>query len=107
MNLDNASDIDGLTDAVNITSTGDDAWGSTEVNSGDQSRQDALPPYTTVAIGGPPVQLCSVGSRLPPGYNVFFIGDCSVSLSEYSSDTAACNEPATPPLEQCWTVTVQ
>jgi hypothetical protein len=38
---------------------------------------------------------------------VTVVGDCSVSYSEFSSDTAACSEPAAPPTEQCWSVTWQ
>jgi hypothetical protein len=38
---------------------------------------------------------------------VTLVGDCSVSYSQYSSDTAACAEPAAPPAEQCWSVTWQ
>ncbi len=35
------------------------------------------------------------------------VGDCSVSYGQFSSETAACAEPATPPAEQCWSVTWQ
>ena len=35
------------------------------------------------------------------------VGDCRVSYGQYSSDTTACSEPATPPVEQCWSVTWQ
>ncbi|MBS0393453.1 MAG: hypothetical protein JSR54_02445 [Proteobacteria bacterium] len=45
--------------------------------------------------------------KIPAGDNAFFVGDCAVALSPYSTDTAACNEPAAPPVEQCFTVTVQ
>jgi hypothetical protein len=44
---------------------------------------------------------------VPIGGVVTVIGDCSVSYSEFSSDTAACSEPAAPPPEQCWSVTWQ
>jgi hypothetical protein len=49
----------------------------------------------------------STSSNLPTGYVVFDVGDCSVADSEFSSTAAECNEPATPPVEQCWTVTIQ
>jgi len=158
MNLGNASLIDGLADALNITSTGDDEWGSVETKPGYLGVLQALPPYTNVVIGASPVTLCSVGSpndynkesnvryfrvagdgathtlriqgqsgtvplldgalfsagstvysasgTFPSGYSVFSVGDCSVSLSEFSSDTATCNEPSPPP-NQCWTLSVQ
>ncbi len=49
----------------------------------------------------------STSGTLPSGYLVFEVGDCSVSKGEFTTDTAACNEPATPAAEQCWTVSVQ
>jgi hypothetical protein len=49
----------------------------------------------------------STSGTIPTGYLVFDVGDCSVANSEFSSNNAACNEPAAPPVEQCWTVTVQ
>lgn len=49
----------------------------------------------------------STSATLTSGYHVFAVGDCSVSKSPFSTGTAACNEPATPSIEQCWTVTVQ
>ena len=159
LNPSNTTAIDSLADSLNINSTGDDEWGSTETNLGNRSAQDALPPYNTVTIGAAAVSICSAGApnehnresnaryfrvagdgashaltiqgpsgtvplldgvgftagsstftasgTLPSGYNVFSVGDCSVSLSEFSTKTAACNEPATPPAEQCWTVSVQ
>ena len=44
---------------------------------------------------------------LANGYTVLGVGDCAVSLSEFSTDTASCNEPASPPPEQCWSVSAQ
>lgn len=38
---------------------------------------------------------------------VTVVGDCRVSYSQYSADTAACSEPVAPPAEQCWSVTWQ
>ena len=35
------------------------------------------------------------------------VGDCSVTYSNQSADTAACAEPTPPPAEQCWSVTLQ
>ncbi len=159
LNPSSATAIDGLADFVHIASSGDDEWGATETDPGSRSGTDSLPPYTTVAIGGGPVTLCSAGApndynkesnvryfriagdsanhtltvqgaggtvptlsrraftpgsnvisitgTISPGYHVFSVGDCSVSLSEFSTSTTTCNEPATPPVEQCWTVTVQ
>jgi len=46
------------------------------------------------------------GTLLAP-YTVLAVGACSVALSPYSTDTAACHEPAAPPAEQCWQVSVQ
>jgi hypothetical protein len=151
--------IDALADSLNIKATGDDEWGSSETNTGNRTAKDALAPYTTVTIGGGPVQICSAGAAqnynkesnvryvrvfgdnkshtltvtgptgtvpivsrnlftagsntvstsgtMPPGYLVFDVGDCSVADSPFSSTTAECNEPAAPPVEQCWAVTVQ
>ncbi len=159
LNSASATAIDSLADSINIKSTGDDEWGSTEINSGNKSTQDALSPYTTVTIGGGPITVCSAGApndynkesnvrymrvagdgnshtltvqgpsgtvplvsrrlftagsnvfsttaTLPSGYLSFDVGDCSVSNSEFSTGTTACNEPATPPVEQCWTVSIQ
>jgi hypothetical protein len=59
-----AGAIDTLAEASNITSIGNDAWGSTETHAGNRAASDVLPPYTRVAIGGPPVQVCSVGAPL-------------------------------------------
>ncbi|MGH8133918.1 MAG: hypothetical protein ACRETP_11930 [Steroidobacteraceae bacterium] len=158
LNASKASAIEGLADSLNIRSTGDDEWGSTEVNLGERTAQDALPPYTTVPIGGS-ASVCSAGAPndynkesnvryirvagdgashtlkvqgpggtvplvsrvaftagsnvftasgiLPSGYTVLSVGDCSVSLSEFSTGTAACNEPVVPAAEQCWTVGIQ
>ncbi len=44
---------------------------------------------------------------VPPEGVVTTVGDCSVSYGQFSSDTAACSEPAAPPAEQCWSVTWQ
>jgi hypothetical protein len=159
LNPASATAINSLADSINIKSTGGDEWGSTETNSGIRSSTDALPPFTTVTIGGGPVQICSAGSpndynkesnvrffripgdgnshtltvqgatgtvpvlqrvaytagsrtttlsgTVPVGYTVLSVGDCAVALSQFSTSTAACNEPATPPAEQCWTVAVQ
>lgn len=158
INAGEAAMIDERADAVNITASGDDAWGSIETKPGNRSAQDALPPYTTVLIGGSPVQLCSAGAPneynkesnvryfrvqgdggshtltvqgssgtvpivdgqftpgsnaqsisavFPSGYTSHLVGDCSVSMSQLPSDTASCNEPATPPVEQCWTVSIR
>jgi hypothetical protein len=159
LNPSSTTAIVSLADSLNIKSTGDDEWGSTETNVGNRSTQDALPPYTTVTIGGGPTTVCSAGapndynkesnvrymrvagdgsshtltvqgpsgtvplvsrslfsagsnvfstsSTLPTGYLAFFVGDCSVSGSQFPTVTAACNEPATPAAEQCWTVSVQ
>jgi hypothetical protein len=46
----------------------------------------------------------SLSGTVPAAGVVVTVGDCAVSYSEYSSDTAACSEPATPPAEQCWSV---
>ena len=35
------------------------------------------------------------------------VGDCAVTYGQFSSDTTACSEPATPPAEQCWSITWQ
>jgi hypothetical protein len=159
LNPTSASAVASLADSLNIKSSGDDEWGSTETNTGNRSALDALLPYTTVTIGAAPITLCSAGSpndynkesnvrymriagdgashtltlqgpsgtvpvlsrggftagsnvfstsgTLPSGYLVLSVGDCSVSKSEFSIDTAACNEPVTPAAEQCWTVSVQ
>ncbi len=44
---------------------------------------------------------------VPPEGVATLVGDCSVTYSPYSSDTADCTEPAAPPAEQCWSVTWQ
>jgi hypothetical protein len=44
---------------------------------------------------------------VPPEGVATLVGDCSVSYSQFSSDTAACSEPVAPPAEQCWSVTWQ
>lgn len=59
-----AGAIDTLAQASNITAVGDDAWGSTETHAGNRAMRDVLPPYTRVAIGPAPVQVCSVGAAL-------------------------------------------
>lgn len=46
----------------------------------------------------------SVTGAIPTGGLVTSLGDCAVTYAEFSSDTAACSEPATPPVEQCWSV---
>ncbi len=159
LNPAKAAAIDTLADGLNIRTSGDDEWGTAETDAGNQTAKDALPPYTTVTIGGGPVQVCAHGApndynqesnvrylrvagdnathtitvsgpsgtvpalfayyyapgatsiaksfKIPAGDNAFFVGDCAVSLSPYSTDTAACSEPAAPPVEQCFTVTVQ
>ncbi len=158
----NAGGIASLADSLNIKSSGDDEWGANETSIGGVlTATDALPPYTTVAIGAPPVNICSAGApndynkesnvrffrvagdgashtltvqgasgtvpyvnrssngyaagsntfstsgSLPAGYTAFSVGDCSVALSEFSTNTAACNEPVAPAAEQCWAVRVQ
>ncbi len=35
------------------------------------------------------------------------VGDCAVTYSQFSSGTTSCSEPATPPAEQCWSITWQ
>jgi hypothetical protein len=59
-----AGAIDTLAQASNITSVGNDAWGSTETHTGNRTAHDVLPPYTRVAIGAPAVQVCSAGAPL-------------------------------------------
>ena len=49
----------------------------------------------------------SLSGTVPGAGVVLSVGDCAVSYSEFSSDTASCSEPATPPAEQCWSVTWQ
>lgn len=44
---------------------------------------------------------------LAAGYTALAVGDCSVSLSEFSTGTASCNEPVSPGAEQCWSVSAQ
>jgi len=51
--------------------------------------------------------LTSLSGTVPAQGVVTYIGDCSVSYSQYSTDTAACSEPVAPPAEQCWNVTWQ
>lgn len=55
----------------------------------------------------PGANLFSQAFSWPLGYTVFSIGDCGVANSPFTTGTAACNEPAVPPVEQCWTVSVQ
>ena len=150
--------IDTLADPLNLTSTGNDVWGSTETHAGNRISRDVLSPYTVIPIGGPPVSVCSFGQPLeynkagnvrylrltgdgnthtltvqgpsgtvpllqrslfaagtsvfstsgtvPAGGTVISVGDCAVALGQFSSDVAACNDPA-PPTEQCWSVTLQ
>ncbi|HEX4387513.1 MAG TPA: hypothetical protein VH109_02695 [Steroidobacteraceae bacterium] len=69
-------------------------------------------PNGTVPVVGrglftPGSNVYSTSTTLPAGYVVFSVGDCSVANSPFSTDTASCSEPATPPTEQCWTVSVQ
>ena len=158
-NTANTTAIDSLSDSLHIKATGDDEWGAAETSAGDRTTKDALAPYTTVTIGGGPVQMCSAGApndynkesnvrylrvmgdgathkltvtgptgtvplvnrflftagsstytdtgTIDAGYLVLSIGDCSVADSQFSSNTAACSEPATPATEQCWSVSVQ
>ena len=49
----------------------------------------------------------TTSGSLAPGYTTLAVGDCAVSLSEFSTDTAACNEPVSPGAEQCWSVSAQ
>jgi hypothetical protein len=49
----------------------------------------------------------STFGTVPSGYLVLAVGDCSVSKGEFTTDTAACNEPVAPAAEQCWTVSIQ
>jgi hypothetical protein len=164
LNPSTAAAIGSLADSLNILTTGNDEWGATESSPGNRSTRDALPPYTTVSIGGGPVTICSAGApndynkesnvryikvtgdganhylsitgptgtvpllkvfplgtryispgsntlagtvTVPSGVNVYALGDCRVALSAFTTDTAACNEPATTPAEQCWTVSIQ
>ena len=67
LNPASAAAINTLADSINIKSTGNDEWGSTESNPGNRSTPDALPPVATVAIGGGPVPICSAGA--PNEYN--------------------------------------
>lgn len=153
-----AAAIDSWSAAHDIVSAGNDAWGATEIYTGNRTAQDSLPPHTTINIGQT-VQVCSAGAPLeynkegnvrmlflkgdgashtltaqgaagtvpvlagfaftagspstsisgavPAQGVVTYIGDCSVSYSQYSTDTAACSEPVAPPAEQCWNVTWQ
>jgi hypothetical protein len=159
LNPSSATAIGSLADSFNILTTGNDEWGTTETSVGNRSARDALPPYTTVVIGGGPKTICSAGApneynhesnvrflkvagdgashylsitgptgtvpmlyryafspgsntlagtiSIPTGVNVLELGDCRVAYSPYTSETAACNEPVTPPAEQCWTVSIQ
>ena len=154
-----ATAIDAWNGAHHIVSLNNDVWGSGEVDPGDRTPLDSLPPYTTVAIGQT-LQVCSAGALLEfnkegnsrflflhgdgashtltvhgpsgtvpivgrnvslvtPGSTTFTlsgvvpaqglvvpVGDCGVVVGEFSSQTAACSDPA-PPAEQCWTVTWQ
>src|SRR5262249_11068653 len=62
-----AAAIDALSDSLHIKATGDDEWGAAETSPGNRTLKDALAPYTTVTIGGGPVQICSAGA--PQNYN--------------------------------------
>ncbi len=159
LNPSNATVIASLGDSLNIRSTGDDEWGATETHPGDRTTQDAIPPYTSVSIGGGPVTVCSAGApndynkegnvrylrvtgdgtshnltvtgptgtvpvlsrrvyaagsnvlagaiTFPLGVTAVSLGDCAIALSSFSTDTAACTESTLPPIEQCWTVSLQ
>jgi hypothetical protein len=159
LNPSSATAIGSLADSLNVRSTGDDEWGSTETDPGNRTAQDALPPYTIVVIGSAPMTICSTGASndynkesnvrflriagdgashllsitgpagtvpildrsayvagsnilaaqvtFPSGPNVISLGDCSVAGGQFATDTAVCNEPAAPPAEQCWTVSIQ
>jgi hypothetical protein len=49
----------------------------------------------------------STSGTVPAQGIVLSVGDCTVAMSLFSTVTAACTEPATPPAEQCWTVNYQ
>jgi probable HAF family extracellular repeat protein len=158
LNPSSSSSIDTLAESLNITSIGNDEWGSTEVHAGNRAPQDVLPPYVSVPISPSPTTVCSAGAPLeynkggnvrylringdgashtltiqgpsgtvplfvrnsfnagsslfttsgttPNGPLVLSVGDCAVAAGQYSSVTSACNDPA-PPVEQCWSVTIQ
>ena len=153
-----AAAIDSWSAAHNIVSAGNDEWGAAEINVGNTTAQESLPPYTTINIGQA-VQVCSAGAPLdynkesnvrylflagdgashtltaqgptgtvpvlggfaftagststslsgtvPVEGGVTYVGDCSVSYSQFSSDMAACSQPVAPPVQQCWNVTWQ
>ncbi len=152
-----AASFDNAADALYITATGNDAWGSTETHPATGSSTDVLPPHPIIHVGEPSV-VCSVGrpneynkagnvrylrlaldgntrtltvrgpsgtvpildrfyfqpgnsvatqtGTFPAGDQVVSIGDCAVAKSPNASDTAACNEPS-PPMNICWSITLQ
>jgi hypothetical protein len=69
------------------------------------------PPGTVPLLSGNAFTAGSISTSqsgvVPTQGVVSTVGDCSVSYSQYGSDTAACAEPAAPPAEQCWSVTWQ
>ena len=158
LNPTSASSIDSIAESLNISSIGDDEWGTIDNHPGNIAAQYALPPYTVVPISSTPTTICSTGApldynkegntryiratgdgnvhtltvvgptgsvpilnrrlytagsssltvsgTLPVGDTVLTVGDCGVTLGEFSSQTTACNEPA-PPANQCWSITIQ
>lgn len=64
MNPGSSAGIDALAESVNITSIGNDEWGTLEVHAGNRASQDVLPPYVSVPISSTPTVVCSAGAPL-------------------------------------------
>lgn len=64
LNPNSATGIDTLAESLNITSIGNDEWGSLEVHAGNRASQDVLPPYVSVPITPSPTMACSAGAPL-------------------------------------------
>ena len=76
-----AAQIDAVAESHNISSVGNDVWGSTESHAGTRTTRDSLPPYTAIGVGQV-AQVCSAGTPLE--YNkesnarmLFVVGDRS------------------------------
>jgi hypothetical protein len=62
-----ASAVDSAANALNITASNNDEWGSMESHPANRSSSDVLPPHPVVHVSAAPVYVCSAGR--PNEYN--------------------------------------